>query len=265
MWSNGTVRRIAREARDAKTTEETRVLKAGQEGLRIGWQETTKDAFGRPLVTKHLNGTETTRNYDCCGVGTETDAEGSATVHSYDALKRPQSVLRGGIVSSYRHDAAGRRLASYRQGTNGTVVQIDSAAYDLSGRLTAQTNALGAVTRMEYLTDAEGQSVTVTTQPDGGTRVETYFQDGSLRSVTGTAVSPCAVRIRGGSVWRGRSVRTRSRSSSMPRAKTRWSGPRASRTVRAARSRSCTPTARNRPASTMLRDSSSGAPIRMAW
>ena len=33
-----------------------------------------------------------------------------------------------------------------------------------------------------------GGRIVTTTYPDGGTRVEAYFLDGSLKSVTGTAV-----------------------------------------------------------------------------
>ena len=43
-----------------------------------------------------------------------------------------------------------------------------------------------------YVTDANGHQVrkTTITNPDGGTRMETYYLDGTLQSVTGTAVHP---------------------------------------------------------------------------
>nr|WP_321349288.1 RHS repeat-associated core domain-containing protein [uncultured Methanoregula sp.] len=122
--------------------------------------------------------------------GTETDTEGTPTGHSHDALKRPQSVTRQNIVTSYRYDAAGHRLATYRQGTNGNVITLETAAYDLLGRTRLQVNAQNGATRMDYAFAAAGQSVVTTTYPDGGTRVETYYQDGTLRALAGTAVAP---------------------------------------------------------------------------
>jgi hypothetical protein len=59
----------------------------------------------------------------------------------------------------------------------------------LAGRLVVQTNALNGVTSYAESTDATtGGLIRTTTNPDGGTRIEAYFVDGTLKSVTGTAV-----------------------------------------------------------------------------
>lgn len=186
---NGTLHRVVRDPRGLKVTEETRVVTGGQEGLQIAWQETAKDAFGRALSARHLNGTQTAQAYDCCGVNAATDAEGSVTAYSHDTLKRLQSVARHNIVTSYRYDAD-HRLGTDRQGTNGTVITLESALYDLAGRPIQQVNALNGTNRIDYAFDAANQSVVTTTAPNGGTRVETYYQDGTLQSLTGTAVAP---------------------------------------------------------------------------
>jgi hypothetical protein len=56
--------------------------------------------------------------------------------------------------------------------------------------LVAETNALDGVTFYARGTNASGQTVLTNTAPDGGVRLETYYQDGSLLSVTGSAVHP---------------------------------------------------------------------------
>jgi len=53
--------------------------------------------------------------------------------------------------------------------------------------LATETNALNGVTLYARGTNASGQTVLINTAPDGGVRIETYYQDGSLLSVTGIA------------------------------------------------------------------------------
>ena len=61
----------------------------------------------------------------------------------------------------------------------------------LSGLLhSAFTNALNGVTLYAQTVAGSGQTVKTTRYPDGGTRVETYYQDRSLLNVSGTAPYP---------------------------------------------------------------------------
>jgi len=56
--------------------------------------------------------------------------------------------------------------------------------------LLSSTDGLGNTTTYTNYFDASGQNIKITTYPDQSTRVETYAVDGSLLSVTGTAVLP---------------------------------------------------------------------------
>jgi len=67
---------------------------------------------------------------------------------------------------------------------------LSSATYGTDGSLAAETNALDGVTFYARGTNASGQTVLTNTASDGGVRLETYYQDGSLLSVTGSAVHP---------------------------------------------------------------------------
>src|SRR6187431_1202401 len=56
--------------------------------------------------------------------------------------------------------------------------------------MTGETNALNGVTSYAWAFDSSGQTVKTNAYPDNGQRVETYYQDGSLKSVTGSAAFP---------------------------------------------------------------------------
>ena len=90
------------------------------------------------------------------------------------------------ITTSNLLDAAGNILATTRIGTDLSQITINSSAFDTSGHLTYRTNALGGVTSFSEALNGSGFDVLTTTNPDGGTRIETHYADGSVSSVTGT-------------------------------------------------------------------------------
>ncbi len=152
-------------------------------GLQIGAQQSlTNDLHGRPLLVTSLTGTNET-TYGCCGVTWTRDAEGLGTYYGYDSLQRLITTHRAGIVTSNVFDHADRLVASFR---NGTLVQ--SNAYDLAGRLLSATDALGLTTTYTESRNANGETVKTTTSPDNSTRIETFYMDGQLKSLTGSAV-----------------------------------------------------------------------------
>ena len=138
-------------------------------------------------VVTHLDGTTESVVYGCCGLDSTTDRDFVTTTYAYDLLKRQISSTRNGITTSNILDAAGNVLVSMRIGSNGPPIITRQAAYDTAGRLASETNALGGGTVYSQSTDASGQTVKTITYPDNGTRIETYYQDGSLFKVTGTA------------------------------------------------------------------------------
>ena len=146
------------------------------------------DEFGRPGRVTYLDSTFKLFTYICCGVESETDRDGVTTTYAYDNLKRRIGSYRNGIWHLKTLDAAGRTLFTQRQGTNASTITQASLVYDINGRLLYQTNAVGNVTSFGESMDTNGQTLKFTTNALGATRIETYFKDGSLQSLTGTAV-----------------------------------------------------------------------------
>ncbi|MGO8931763.1 MAG: RHS repeat domain-containing protein [Limisphaerales bacterium] len=151
---------------------------------------TYNDNLNQSYTVWHLDGTYESVQYACCGIDTTTDRDGTVTQYSYDALKRQAASTRNGITTTNVLDAAGNTLATIRIGTDSSPITLRQHAYDTAGGLVSDTNALNGWTSYNQSFDANGQTVKTATYPDGGTRVETYYQDGSLRTLTGTAVFP---------------------------------------------------------------------------
>jgi RHS repeat-associated protein len=155
------------------------------------------DTFGRPTRIEYNDGTFTAASYGCCGIDSTTDREGITTTYVYDSLQRIISSTRAGITTLNAYDAEGRVLTTIRKGNDGSEITTNRSSYDLAGRLTSSTDALNHTTRFTETIDSSGHTVKTTTFPNalndtdpGGTRIETFAKDGSLLSVSGTAVHP---------------------------------------------------------------------------
>ncbi|MDR3574548.1 MAG: RHS repeat-associated core domain-containing protein [Anaerolineaceae bacterium] len=154
------------------------------------------DSFGRPQQVTHSDGTTETNVYACCGLNYTTDRDGVTTVILYDDDKRQYGYSKfynngtGNPISFQNSlDAAGRTLTSYRIGTDSSAITLGQSGYDTAGRLLAQTNALnGKTAYVETYDGTTGGLIRTTTYADGGIKVEAFYQDRSLKSVTGTAV-----------------------------------------------------------------------------
>lgn len=153
------------------------------------------DQLRRSHDETDLAGRTTQYRYgDCCGSYTVTDPDGNVTQYTDDLLKRQvaSTTFFGaayGITKTNILDGVGRILVSQRIGTNGTVITQQQFLYDSLGNVIRQTNALGGVTTITNVV-IDYQLHVTNTYPDGGTRVEIYYRDGRLQSVTGTAVHP---------------------------------------------------------------------------
>lgn len=156
----------------------------------LDWETSAFDGLGRPTSTSYAGVAATSINYDCCGVESTVDRDGVTTTHIHDALHRDVGTLRNGITISNLLDAAGNVLSTTRVGRDNTTQVLRRANYDTAGRILNETNALGGVTAYAQGFDGSGQTVKTNTYPDGGQRIETYFQDGSIKSVTGSAAFP---------------------------------------------------------------------------
>lgn len=152
------------------------------------------DDYARLYATvTHLDGTTTSGSSGCCGspnTGNTVDKDGTTTYYVEDALKRRVSATVNNITSSNIFDAYGNSLVTLRVGTDLSVITNRTAVYDTAAQLLAETNAINSPTLYTNWIDGSGQLVKQTTYADGGTRVETYFRDGQLESVKGSAVFP---------------------------------------------------------------------------
>jgi len=149
------------------------------------------DDFGRPEKVTFLDGTFARTDYDsCCGLASTTPRDGVVTEYFYDEMRRIIATKRLGITTSNLLDAAGQTLAVVRKGTNNSLITLRQAAFDLAGHQTKETNALGGVTTFTEGVDGDGLHTHTSTYADGGTRIETRYKDGELKSITGSAVHP---------------------------------------------------------------------------
>jgi RHS repeat-associated protein len=144
------------------------------------------DAAYGPRTVTYFDGTSETTTYDCCGVTARTDRNGVETVYAYDSNHRLISTTRLGVTTTHTKDAAGNVLATTRTGTDDSEIVVSRAGYDTAGRQKFSVDGLGNTNRVaEALSSSE--LVRTSTYPNEETVIETYYRDGSLKSVTGTA------------------------------------------------------------------------------
>ena len=150
---------------------------------RIDWQLNTHDRLGRIIETLHANGTRTESVWGCCGKASETNIEGITTRFIYDDLKRLVSRINDttGVATSFTYDAAGRQLTTTQSNEGLRLTQ--KSRYDRAGRLIAQVDPAGLVTRYTHACN-----VATTIRPGGATEITAYHLDGRVRSLSGTAV-----------------------------------------------------------------------------
>lgn len=152
------------------------------------------DALDRAQLVTHLDGTSNVFNYACCYLESTVDRDGVTTAYLHDAAKRQygyQKFINSSNAITYQNslDAAGRTFKTSRVGTTGSTIIQSQMSYDTAGELVKQTNALNGVTSYVESHGAEtGALIRTTTYADGGTRIESYYVNGTLKSVTGTAV-----------------------------------------------------------------------------
>lgn len=145
---------------------------------------TAQDGFGRPTEITLLDGRTETYDYDCCGLVSHTDAYGiTTTFDEVDNIEKSETRL--GITTTTSR--SGRTQITERDDNNGSVIQTYSSTVDIAGRPVASETAGNRDTTIAHTIDGSGNRVVTTTLPNGGTRIETYYPDGNLKSRTGTA------------------------------------------------------------------------------
>ena len=154
------------------------------------WVTNRYSATHKVVSTSRSDGKTSAADWICTGPVWRLDEDGVATTNTYDAAKRLVASTRygrfGAVTTTYVYDAAGRVVAE-TESADGCEARTRTREYDERGRVTSETDEQGRTTTYAYSAD---DLVTMVTNPDGGTRVMTLNADGSLASVTGTAVTP---------------------------------------------------------------------------
>lgn len=150
---------------------------------------TNADEFLRPRLVTFLNGESASRTFACCGIDSLTDTEGVTTTFAYDALGRPYLSSRLGITTTRILDPMGRELRTIVTGTNSSSIQVWAGGYSTAGILITETNIWGGVTSHSWSTGS-GRLVSTTTFPDTGQRQVSYYRDGAVSRISGSAVQP---------------------------------------------------------------------------
>ncbi len=153
----------------------------------VSWENRTYSPAHKVISTTRSDGRTTSADYICTGPVWTIDADGVRTDNTFDSAKRLASSTRhgarGDVTTTYAYDAEDRVVRETR--TAGTLSATTLRAYDARGELVSETDALGKSTTYSISDDGLTETVTF---PDGGTRVTRRNADGSLASVTGTAV-----------------------------------------------------------------------------
>ena len=169
------------------------VIVNGADGPILAQQTYTYDAadtFCQSPVVTYLDGTTEIYNHGCCVLESFTDRGGATTSYEYDALKRRVAeITQFGIKTTNVFDAQGHVLETVRIGSDSSWISQYKAAYDLAGQVLKETNALGGVT-VHSNNYSNGYLVATIAYPDTGTEIKTYNKDGTIESITGTAVHP---------------------------------------------------------------------------
>lgn len=167
-------------------------------GLELSAQTVTdQDLFGRPTRIENNDGTFEMRSYACCGLENQTGKEGILTHYEYDVLGHVTMTARAGITMVSSYDPDGRLLTLTRQGSDGSLIVQQTNVYNLAGQLISTRDAVGRLTAFAESTNDTKHKIKTTTYAHTGTRIEEYYQDGTLGWVTGTAVTNPARYVTG--------------------------------------------------------------------
>lgn len=150
----------------------------------------TRDALGRAVCTSNALTGETTVNiYGCCEPERVLDGAGVATDYAYDELKRPYAIERLGVTTFQAYEVGGQ-VTETRRSASGAADIVTRVEYDKAGQMQRSIDERGFATTSRVDTNEAGERVATTVSPDGATRVETYYLDGQVKSVSGTGVPP---------------------------------------------------------------------------
>ena len=160
----------------------------------LDYQNFSYTADGRLQEHDYSNGLSEIHNWAGDLETSSVDIEGVTTDYGYDSAGRLTSITRraGGSVpaqaTTYSYDGD-NRVVSTSVGPAGGEQIVTTKQYDTGGRLTGETTNATSSSPIatSYRYDNGGQTVTET-HADGSDKITTYFADGRVQNITGSAV-----------------------------------------------------------------------------
>ncbi|GEM_PF-2398768 len=173
-------------------------VESGGDILLTGQVDSDLDDEFRAQRTDYVDGTFTTREYECCGLRKMTDKQGILTEFDRDQLRRVIRSTRSSVTSHTEYDGLGRTTFTYMTPSNDyndiygkatarpeyNEIQELEKTYDPVGRETEydRSVASGIITR-------------TTTYPGGSTSITKTYADGTPIETLGTATRPMTTTI----------------------------------------------------------------------
>ena len=162
----------------------------GGEWRETGWVTNRYSATHKVVSSVRSDGKASAADWICTGPVWQTGEDGIAVTNAYDAAKALVRSTRygphGAVSTAYEYDADGR-VVRETDSAPGCETRTRTRTYDERGRVISEADERGLVTSHAHSDD---NLATTTTLPSGGTRTTAVNPDGSVASVTGTAVTP---------------------------------------------------------------------------
>ena len=144
---------------------------------------------GQATKINYHDGTYETYEYTCCGNYVHRDRSGVVTEYQADALGVSRIRISDNVEYKEMHDPMGNLISSERY-FDGLLYSGEYFHYNAAGQVTSKVGAVGDTIAMTEVIGTNGMVVKTTSYPDGGSVIESYYQDGRLYSIVGSATTP---------------------------------------------------------------------------
>ena len=177
---------------------ETHVLKTDGAFELVSWSDIQNDATGNTTRVEKSSGEILEWEYTDGLLTAHVGTTGKRTEFQHDALGRVIKIIDKGaptygtypvqadIVTDLTYNALDQVLT--KTVTAGTESLSYSWEYDTMGRLVSETLPGPLTTTYAYTKETNGSITLTTTFPDGETREQKHFKDGTVKEITGSAV-----------------------------------------------------------------------------
>ena len=202
--SKSTKQIVVRDHRGRTVFRESYLANSSSAWVRTDWTWIDYDDAQDARTIYRSDGTSS-YHVGCCGADTVTDPFGVVESTEKDELGRISLRTRdalpaytgGGVAlasqptvdTEYTYSIANsRRIITVNVDPGGDPNLATHRELDLVGRLVSETDVSGLETTYVYDDDGNDHQRVTKTLPGGATEIKTYYKDGRLLSITGTAV-----------------------------------------------------------------------------